>query len=167
MAQSDAQQRNLALALARLTRPFEQFGRVLADGDDFDALVARLPHEASESNSALAVSTEQVRHRFWQMPVLATENEPDQPEWPAYMAVVAYIYAADAVITSPCDGLWHTYLSVQDLLHEAGQQAETPELVARLEAAVNQALAEGQVQPVAALQQEVEAVAARLREGRY
>jgi hypothetical protein len=95
--QTPARQRNVALALARLTRPFSVFGPVLAEGDDFDALASRLPQDASEADPTLVLATEAVRHRLWQMPALAADDEPPTPAWFAYRSVVAHIYAADAV----------------------------------------------------------------------
>lgn len=74
--QTPARQRNVALALARLTRPFSVFGPVLAEGDDFDALASRLAQDASEADPPLVLATEAVRHRLWQMPALAADDEP-------------------------------------------------------------------------------------------
>lgn len=138
--QTPARQRNVALALARLTRPFSVFGPVLAEGDDFDALASRLAQDASEADPPLVLATEAVRHRLWQMPALAADDEPPTPAWFAYRSVVAHIYAADAVVSAPAEGLWNAYLAVQDLLDEAGQQAGDEHLAERLEDAVRAAL---------------------------
>ena len=161
--QLDVLLRNLALALARLTRPFGSFGQVLAEGDDFHALASRLPGDASAGLMPLVLAAENVRHRFWQMPAFATENESPQPDWLAYTAVVAHIYAADAVISAPCDGAWDAYMTVLDLLDEVGQQTGDAALVPVLEAAVEKALADGDAQLPEELQREVEAAAATLR----
>jgi hypothetical protein len=112
LGQPQARQRLLAVALADLTIPF-----------------ADLPHDGERRGGFASVvdvirgrgdvqEIDAVRHRLFEGSWLTETDEPVGLAWYPYRARVAWIYAADAVTTSPRDGVLNTFLVVDDMLDQ-------------------------------------------------
>jgi len=147
-------QRRVALLLADLALPF---------GDLADLAVRPLRLIAADlRDTEDPTQIDRIRRQLWDSPALHVTEEPtDAPSWYAYGAVIAWIYAADALCTSPSDGLTNTYVRLMDLLDEAENGLMIPGLCDRFEAAVADVLA-GNGESVAVLRPEIEAIAQRI-----
>ena len=147
-------QRRLALLLADLALPF---------GDLADLTERPLSLIATDfRDTEDPAQVDRLRRQLWDSPALHQTGEPtDFPSWCAYGAVVAWIYAADALCTSPSDGLVNTFVRLTDLLDALESDLEAPGLCDRLEASVVGILA-GNADNLRALGSEIVALAKRL-----
>jgi len=147
-------QRRVALVLADLALPF---------GDLADLAERPLRLIAADlRDTEDPAQIDRLRRQLWDSPALHVTEEPTESRsWYAYGAVIAWIYAADALCTSPSDGLTNTYVRLMDLLDAAENDLTIPGLCDRFEAAVSDVLA-GNGENVAAVRSEVEAIAQRI-----
>ncbi len=147
-------QRRLALLLADLALPF---------GDLADLTERSLRLIAADLRDAEdPAQIDHLRRQLWDSPAVQQTEEPtDFASWYAYGAVIAWIYAADALCTSPNDGLVNTYLRLTDLLDEVESDLAVPGLCDRLDASVVAVLA-GNADVLRALGTDIEALANRL-----
>ena len=126
LGQQQARQRVLAVALADLTIPFADFPH---DGHAGGELVA----DAGVIRGGVDMQTiDAARHRLFEGSWLTEADEPTGLAWYPYRARTAWIYAADAVTTSPRDGVLNTFLVVDDVLDQLDTDLGDTALVSQL-----------------------------------
>jgi hypothetical protein len=147
-------QRRVALVIAELALPFGDLA------DLAERPLRLIAQDLRESQDPAQI--DRLRRQLWDSPALHVAEEPaDTRTWFAYGAVIAWIYAADALCTSPSDGLINTYVRLLDLLDAAEDDLTIPGLCDRFAVAVSDVLA-GTGRSVAAVLTEIEGAAQRI-----
>jgi hypothetical protein len=107
------EQRSVAVALAELALPFAELTPEGQPVRGISAVTEEIKTAATIRAADLA------RHELFQIPHFVTEAEPEGLAWYSFRATSAWIYAADALTTSPNDGVANVFLCLDDLLDAA------------------------------------------------
>lgn len=126
LGQQQARKRVLAVALADLTIPFVDLPN---DGQARGELAAEV---GVIRGGADMQAIDAARHRLFEGSWLTEADEPTGLAWYPYRARTAWIYAADAVTTSPRDGVLNTFLVVDDVLDQLDTDLGDTALVSQL-----------------------------------
>ena len=123
----------VALGMAAASSPFGDLDNSLVGVD-----LAETDRSLGEAvlGEVDLVEVDQIRHRLWSVPAMREPEEPESASWFAFGALVAHIYAADAVCTSPRDGASQTLHRMEDLLDYAEELLARSDLLPLLYDAV-------------------------------
>ena len=109
------EQRSTAVAMASVVLPL---GELTAEAQPEGGLAA-VADVVRRSDDHVAV--DRARHLVWSMPEMAEDEEPETIAWFTFGASVAWLYAADAVLTAPADGVANCLSRVEDLLESVDE----------------------------------------------
>jgi hypothetical protein len=152
-------QKRIAVQLASLVEPFADLA---TDRERPSPSLIVLADELRQLADVREVDA--LRHRLWSTPALQDDDEPEGPGRYALGAVVAWIYAADALCTAPSDGAVNAYGRVEDLLDAVEQDLGVVGLCHQLRAATAEA-AQGHTSSFEYLAATMREMSPRLRNG--
>lgn len=123
---SRADQHATAIALAKFVLPFGDLS-----GSEQPVGGLRMVADAIVNASSLR-EVDLARRQLFDVPSVGCDTEPQGLGWYSLRATTAWIYTADAISTSPNDGLANIFICLDDLFDQADSELGSTSLASDL-----------------------------------